>query len=369
MVSSEKKAVGRESAKMNRKPPQKSIPRTRKGTPSKMKGRKMPPRAQIIRLARIASLLKKNSCPTAQNLLNEYREIELAEGKTIRAKYSLRTVYRDIDLLRSDFDCPVRFDRRQKIYYLEDPQWEFNCPANLSESVMLALILGGRIAEEVFPNPVRARITKSVDELLKGNSPEFLEKTLIRSLKVFAEGGVAENASVFSTVFEAWQTHRRLRILYDDQTGGVMEREVDPHVLFLYQHEWRIKAFCRLRNAPRTFVINRIRNAAMLKETFAPDRAIIDSVTLDSIVSYAKLHGVKIRLTGDAVKFAKANRMHSGQKLKKTVGGWLFLIPEVPAEVVVPWILSQKGQAVPLEPPELIERVRSSAQSVLDSLA
>ena len=67
---------------MNRKPPQKSIPRTRNGTPSKMKGRKMPPRAQIIRLARIASLLKKNSCPTAQNLLNEYREIELAEGKT-----------------------------------------------------------------------------------------------------------------------------------------------------------------------------------------------------------------------------------------------------------------------------------------------
>ena len=69
---------------------------------------------------------------------------------------------------------------------------------------MLALIVGGRIAEEVFPDPVRGRITKSVDELLKGNSPEFLEKTLIRSLKVFAEGGVAENPSVFSTVFEAW---------------------------------------------------------------------------------------------------------------------------------------------------------------------
>ena len=85
-----------------------------------MKGRKMPPRAQIIRLARIASLLKKNSCPTAQNLLNEYREIELAEGRTIRAKYSLRTVYRDIDLLRNDFGCPVQFDRTSKTYYLTD---------------------------------------------------------------------------------------------------------------------------------------------------------------------------------------------------------------------------------------------------------
>jgi len=106
---------------MNKKPSQNNTPHTRKGMPSKMKGRKMPPRAQIIRLARIASLLKKNSCPTAQHLLDEYREIELEEGKTIRAKYSLRTVYRDIDLLRSDFGCPVRFDRRQKTYYLEDP--------------------------------------------------------------------------------------------------------------------------------------------------------------------------------------------------------------------------------------------------------
>ena len=101
----------------------KQTPSPRKGVPSKMKGRKMPPRAQIVRLARIASLLKRNSCPTAEKLLKEYRDIELVEGKTIRAKYSLRTVYRDIDLLRSDFECPIAFDRANKTYYLEDPKW------------------------------------------------------------------------------------------------------------------------------------------------------------------------------------------------------------------------------------------------------
>ena len=49
----------------------KQTPSPRKGVPSKMKGRKMPPRAQIVRLARIASLLKRNSCPTAEKLLKE----------------------------------------------------------------------------------------------------------------------------------------------------------------------------------------------------------------------------------------------------------------------------------------------------------
>ena len=359
-----------ESKKMKKSSPQNDSPGRKRHPASEKNMRKtMPPRMQILRMARIASLLKKNSCPTAEKLLREYEKLELEEGKTIRAKYSLRTVYRDIDSLRNDFGCPVRYDRMNRTYYLDDHSWEFNCPAQLSESAMLALVIGGRIAEDVFPDPVRGRISRAVDEILKGNSPEFLETTLIRSLKVFAEAGVVDVSPVFSVVFEAWQKHRRLRILYDDQKGGLQEREVDPHVLFLYLREWRIKAFCHLRNAPRTFVINRIRTAYMMPDTFVPDRGIIDSVTPDNIVSYEKIHGVKIRLTGDAPKFAKANRMHSKQKVTKSRdGSCLFTIPEVPAEVVVPWILSQKGEAVPLEPSELVAAVRKGAQATLDSL-
>ncbi|MBP5585026.1 MAG: hypothetical protein J6Y92_01590 [Lentisphaeria bacterium] len=39
---------------------------------------------------------------------------------------------------------------------------------------------------------------------------------------------------------------------------------------------------------------------------------------------------------------------------------------EAPAEVVVPWILSQKGEAVPPEPPEIVEAVGKGAQIVVD---
>ena len=222
----------------------------------------------------------------------------------------------------------------------------------------------------MFPDPVRGRISRAVDEILKSNSPEFLEKTLVNSMKVFAEGGVSENPGVFSIVFEAWQSHRRLHIVYDNQNGSLSERDIDPHVLFLYQHEWRIKAYCHMRKEPRTFVINRIKNASMLPNTFKPDHKIIDSVTLDKIVSYKKIPNVKIRLTGDAVKFAKANQMHSGQKIKKNRdGSFLFSIPEVPAEVVVPWILAQRGDAVPLAPPELVEAVRRDADAIVKKLS
>ena len=356
---------------MRKSPPQKTVHHTvGSGKTEKRSPNAVSRNMQIFRIARIASLLKKNSCPTAEGLLREYENLSIGDGQLLRGRYSMRTVYRDIDALRNEFGCPIKFDRRTNTYYLEDRSWDFNCPANLSESAMLALIIGGRIAEDVFPDPVRGRISRAVDEILKSNSPEFLEKTLVSSLKVFAAGGVSENPGVFSTVFEAWQNHRRLHIVYSDRQGGEEERDIDPHVLFLYLHEWRIKAFCHLRNEARTFVINRIRNAWMLPETFTPDYGLIESVTLDNIVSYRKIRDVKIRLTGDAVKFANANQMHSEQKVrKKRDGSYLFSIPEVPAEVVVPWILSQKGEAVPLEPPEIVEAVRKGAQATLDSLS
>ena len=325
---------------------------------------------QVYRLARIVSLLKKNCCPTADKLLLEYEKLEYEENQTIRAKYNIRTVYRDIDVLKNEFGCPLKYDRIRKNYYLTDRNWEFNCPAQLSESAMLALIVGARIAEDVFPEPIRGRITNAVDEILKGNNPDFLETTLIQSLKVFAESGAVEESDVFPKVFEAWQKHRCLKIKYDSMTGDPpTERIVEPHVLFLYQREWRIKAYCHLKSAPRTFVINRMKEAEILNETFVPQQSIIDSVTLDGIVSYKKIPNVKIRLTGDSVKFAMANRMHSKQKMKKNHdGSFLFCIPEVPAEVVVPWILSQKGDAVPIEPPEIIEAVRQASARITESL-
>jgi predicted DNA-binding transcriptional regulator YafY len=340
----------------------KSLPRDERAKPSRM---------QVFRMARIVALLKKNRMPSAEMLLKEYEKLEYEENQLIRAKYSLRTVYRDIDSLKNDFHCPIAYDRAAKGYYLTDHSWEFNCPAQLSESAMLALVIGARIAEDVFPEPVRSRIAAAVDEILKGNNPDFLDTTLVHSLKVFAESGAVDVSTVFPVVFEAWQKHRMLRIVYDDMKGDEPTvRVVEPHVLFLYMREWRIKAYCHYRKEPRTFVISRIRRAELLDDTFAPDKGIIRSVTLDTIVSWRKYENVKIRITGEVRKYAVANRMHTKQRIKKDgKGSWLFILPEVSEQLIVPWILSQRGEAVPLEPPEIVAAVKSAAAELLEKLS
>ena len=262
----------------------------------------------------------------------------------------------------------MAYDRKNKGYYLKHHGWDFNCPADLSESALLALIIGAKIAEDVIPEPLKGRIKIAVDEILKGNNPDFLDTTLINSLLVFAESGATDISAIFPVVFEAWQQHRYLKILYDDKQGNPpTERIIAPHVLFLYDKEWRLKAYCTLRSAPRTFVISRIVDIKILDETFEPDMKIIKSVSRDNIVSYKPVFNVKIRLFGSARKFAEANLMHTRQTLQKEPNrdSWIFSIPAVPAEIIVPWILSQGGDAVPLSPQSIVEAV----QEKLDRLS
>lgn len=78
-------------------------------------GRAKISRMQVFRMARIVSLLKKNRMPSAETLLKEYEKLEYEENQLIRAKYSIRTVYRDVDSLKNDFHCPIAYDRISNI--------------------------------------------------------------------------------------------------------------------------------------------------------------------------------------------------------------------------------------------------------------
>ena len=79
--------------------------------------------------------------------------------------------------------------------------WDFNCPADLSESALLALIIRAKIAKDVIPEPLKGRIKIAVDEILKGNNPDFLDTTLINSLLVFAESGATDISAIFPRPF------------------------------------------------------------------------------------------------------------------------------------------------------------------------
>ena len=113
-------------------------------------------KSQMHRLMRIAALLKENRYPNSETLVREFRRIAVEENLDIDC--GKKTILRDMKVLQEEFGCPLRFDRARNGYCLKHHGWDFIAPALLDENEMLAAVIGARIAEEIFPAPLKNKI-------------------------------------------------------------------------------------------------------------------------------------------------------------------------------------------------------------------
>ncbi|WP_157205694.1 helix-turn-helix transcriptional regulator, partial [Methylomonas koyamae] len=75
------------------------------------------------------------------------------------------------------------------------------------------------------------------------------------------------NDDLFLTLVQALFEQQRLLIQYhargDDQTS---QRPVSPQDIVLYKDNWYLDAYCHQREEPRTFALDRIKNATAIGE-------------------------------------------------------------------------------------------------------
>ena len=285
-------------------------------------------KSQLQRLMRIACALKENRYPNSESLVKEFRRIAVEEDIPIDC--GKKTILRDMKVLEQEFGCPLAFDRARNGYYLKYHGWDFIAPALLDENEMLASVIGARIAESIFPAPLKNRIRNAVDFLLQNNNPDFLDTANMDSLTILSGLYVNLDKDIFLTLFEGWQSHTCVRITYADYKGDTTERVIEPHTLVFNKNSWYTKGFCHLKNEPRTFALHRIRKAEPVKIPFTPSRAIIDSVNPDDFLGFEKLKNIKLRVRGTALDGLKASPLHSQQVIH----------PDGTAEIPAVWINS-----------------------------
>jgi len=317
-------------------------------------------KAQMHRLMRIAALLKENRYPNSETLVKEFRRIALEEELEISCVK--KTVLRDMKVLENEFGCPLAFDRARNGYYLKHHGWDFIAPALLDENEMLAAVIGARIAEEIFPAPLKNKIRNAVDYLLQHNNPDFLDTANMESLNILSGLYANLEPHIFMTLFKAWQTNHCVKIAYADWQEELSERIIEPHTLVFFNNSWYTKAFCYLKNQPRTFALRRIKKAELLQSDFTPDKEIIASINPDDFLGFEKIKNVKIQAENYVLDRLKSTPLHTHQVINQdnTVE-----IPSVAKEVLFPFILSYEGDVKLLEPTELKSELKSKLQKML----
>ena len=74
----------------------------------------------------------------------------------------------------------------------------------------------------------------------------------------------------FNIVKDALHMDKLLKITYADKKSMSSQRVIEPHQLILKEQNWYLRAFCRVRQDFRTFLIRRITDAEMPGDSFAP---------------------------------------------------------------------------------------------------
>ena len=315
----------------------------------------------ISRLKRLLAMLKENRYPNSETLVKEFRRIAVEEELEIDC--GKKTILRDMKVLEHEFGCPLAFDRARNGYYLKHHGWDFIAPALLDENEMLAAVIGARIAEEIFPSPLKNKIRNAVDYLLQNNNPDFLDTANMESLSILSGLYANIEPEIFQTLFQGWQTNHCVKIAYADWQGEVTERTIEPHTLVFFNNSWYTKAFCCLKNQPRTFALRRIKKAVLLNSDFEPDKAIISSVTPDNFFNFRKIENVRLQAKNYSLDRLKSVPLHSGQVIRDD---GVVEIPAVSREVLFPFILSQEGNVKLLEPVSLQAEFKAHLQKMLE---
>lgn len=320
-------------------------------------------RRQLHRMAAIVVLLKKREWVTMKKIKEELDATEFTDGAYLAC--GNRTIQRDIKALREEYFAPIEYSKSQCAYSLTDKEWYFNVPSLLNADELLAITIGGKLSQDIFPPALSKRVSKAVDEVLRYNESEALSTELLSSLKVLSASTVS--GEIFEIVFDAWRLRKVLQIKYADKNGNSEWRDVEPHTLVFYDMKWSIKGFCRLRQKIRTFHLGRIKAAMIREENFVPSQEIIDTVTTDSFLDYEKINNVELLLNEIGRQFALANPLHRKQEILREKKGYRLFVPVVSLEQLTPWVLNQQGNAKPISPPRVVEAIRQSIRKLADA--
>lgn len=174
----------------------------------------------------------------------------------------------DLEVIRHGLKFELENDRGRGYYFASVPQLP-SVSYSLSEA--LALVLAAQSARRIGGVP-HADLSSAIARLSSVFPPEM--RSLIERLDSGESGGVYQHREeMLSLCTQAVSSNRSIQITYAAASRDDAEttRVVDPYAVVPYVRSWHLIGFCHLRQAVRTFKLDRIRQASDTGRRFDPD--------------------------------------------------------------------------------------------------
>ncbi len=210
---------------------------------------------RLARLAAVLTQLQSKRVVTA-------REIADRHG------VSIRTVYRDIRTLEQS-GVPIVTEEGRGYSILAGYQLP---PVMFTEEEAMALITVEQLVrknkDESLAESYGSAITK-IRAILRDSEKEKTE--FLRDRLQVRDNSSGEQTSQYLIQFQSHIAHFQVvEIDYLSLSGQASTRKIEPFALYTTQNNWVLIAYCRARQAFRSFRLDRIEAVRPSSETFAP---------------------------------------------------------------------------------------------------
>ncbi len=324
------------------------------------KGRKSTLRARpaLERIMRIHQSVLSGERPTASGLA---RELEVDR----------RTVTRDITFMRDRWNLPLEYSVLQGGFIYTGPV-DALPGAVITEGELFSVLIAEKALQQYRGTVFERRLKSAFDKM-----SEMMPESVTLNLDDWSQSVTFRSSSIpnqdietFDILARGVTQQRQIEILYrKPRVKKPEKRIVDPHHLACIDGEWYLFAFDHKQCDIRIFKPTRMEDISMTGESFERRKAF----SLDKHLRGAfgvftgdKIFDIIIRFSPDVADYIREKEWHQSQRLKERNNGGVELQLRLSSLVEIQrWILGWGGEAVVLEPPELVKSIHEAGRALV----
>jgi len=315
---------------------------------------------QALRLMKFVAEMRKNNYPNAASFARLLRQADV--GENIPCSCSTRTILRDIETLKTDYNAPIGYDPTNRGFFLIDPGWELNIPI-LNDDLLSMSLLGTKLASDILPDPVKNRVNSAMEKALAGGGSSFFDDAMIES--ILCAGGIkaAVDPTVFKRVFDAWRQHQVINLNYRKPNGEESARRFEPHIIAFHHGVWYVKGYEAGTKNVKVYAVQRILSASFADDAFETDKKLIEETRRTGLFDFPKISGIRLRCDASIAFYLYEHQQASQFTITPQPDGSLIvdLKPAVEHDVIR-WVLGEGGKIEVLEPLPLRKKVAAAAK-------
>lgn len=321
----------------------------------------MQPKEKIVllhRISQIDDIIRRGSYPSASQLAKELG-------------VSLRTINRDLDVIRDYYYAPLEYDQTKRGWYYKDPNF-FIKYIQFEEGELFSLALFDTLLLQYKNTPLEKKLS-SIFEKIRQSLPSTVtidSRFLDGSLTYIPDALAPIENEVFDAVFSGLKKKQTLSFEYKPlQKTTFMERKVDPYHIICQRGNWYVIGYCHLKNEVRIFSFSRMQNVQLTNERFEVPKDFnakdyVDK-TMGVWLSAKTNYKVRLLFSAEIGTFAAEHIWHENQKVKQNKDGSVEVEFETTQLPEVKRLVLGQGRTVKvLEPKELVEQLRDEVDAV-----